>query len=1326
MEQSIGLEEIPLPQLSQGPNKVSDGPLELDNMDPSNPEAEDKEAPAKTVGYFELYRYMNFNDGLCLLLGFIGALIHAISMPVMFIVFGDLTSMFVGGAKFTPCNYTFSTCQNMNIIPANWTELQFDQALLKEYGNAEKKFEEKITIQCYWFSGLAVVTWLTGWMQVTFWMLQANRQKKVIRNEFFKSILRQDVGYYDVNKTGEINVRLGDDIEKIYHGMSDKVSQLVMNLCRTIGSLVIAFVYSWKLTLVIFACTPVMVISTTIMMKINQVYTEKELDAYSKAGGIAEEVISSIRTVAAFGGQRKEVERYEDNLKLARSTGIKKSAFFGLSMGVMMLIMFSMYALAFWYGGTLVFAEELTVGDLLIAFFNALFGAYSLGILGSFMEHIGSAQAAAYKVFEIIDRKPTIDSMSDEGHKPDNFRGEVQFKNVHFTYPSRSDVQVLNGVNLTAEVGKTTALCGQSGSGKSTCIQLIQRFYDPADGTVELNGMDIRTLNVEWMRSQIGVVAQEPVLFSTSIAENIRYGREDVTTEEIIAACKMANAYDFIMKLPNTFETLVGEGGGKMSGGQKQRIAIARAIVRNPKVLLLDEATSALDTESESIVQQALDNASQGRTTIVIAHRLSTIRQADKIIGFHNGHAVESGSHEELMKLENGVYQNLCNMQSSGIVETQKATDKNQVPAAQVEESGGRTDTVEGFSSILEKTFSAKSLTAMMNDPKPNKDDSEKTEEEIENEELQKEFSFGRIMKMNTPELFYIIVGCLAAAVNGGSQPFFSIVFADVLDVFSGSDVEQMRRDILHLSLYFVAIGGAAFVGRTMQSWMFGISGENLTKRLRSLGFKAILRQEMAYFDDQKNSSGALCSRLSSDASAVQGATGVRLGAIIEALIGFSIGLGIAFWYSWALTLLIFAFVPFMMIAGGMEAEMMAGEVKKEQDAGDETGSIATEVTQNIRTVASLTKEKYFHKKYAAAMEGPYKSAITKSIRFGFTFGFSQSMMFFAYAGAFRFGGWLVTDHDLPFKNVFSALMAVIFGAMSAGQATAFVPDYALAQVAASRLFRLFDRTPSIDAYNEDGDKPDKPEGKFSFDNVEFTYPSRPDVMVLKGLNLTVQPGQTVAIVGQSGCGKSTCIQLIQRFYDPDQGAVTLDEKTHTTQLNLNYLRSMMGIVSQEPVLFNCSIADNIRYGDLSREYSMDDVIAAATNANIHDFIMSLPDGYNTSVGAKGALLSGGQKQRVAIARALLRNPKVLLLDEATSALDTESEVVVQTALDKASENRTCIIIAHRLSTIRNADVIFVLENGVVVESGKHAQLIALQGSYYSLINAQLNPPKTS
>eukprot|EP00116_Pleurobrachia_bachei_P004914 sb/3465176/ len=368
-----------------------------------------------------------------------------------------------------------------------------------------------------------------------------------------------------------------------------------------------------------------------------ETYAAKEQTAYAAAGAVAEEVLGAIRTVVSFGGEKHECKRYNKEVVLCKKNGQQGGLFSGVSIGFTMLVMFGTYGLAFWFGAKQCGTAGTSPGDILIAFFNILIGSFAMGHAAPHFQSMAEGRGAAYSVYDTIARKSKIDhEKSDEGKKPDQCKGRIEFRNVDFFYPSRKEVQVMNGFTVTLMPGKTHALVGPSGCGKSTAVGLIERFYDVEKGEIILDGTDIREINLRWLREQIGLVGQEPVLFATTIEENIRYGREDVTHEEIVAACRKAFAHDFIMSLPDKYNSLCGERGSKLSGGQKQRIAIARALVRNPKILLLDEATSALDNESEKIVQKALEVASEGRTTLVIAHRLSTIINADKISAIVN------------------------------------------------------------------------------------------------------------------------------------------------------------------------------------------------------------------------------------------------------------------------------------------------------------------------------------------------------------------------------------------------------------------------------------------------------------------------------------------------------------------------------------------------------------------------------------------------------------------------------------------------------------------------------------------------------------------
>jgi ATP-binding cassette subfamily B (MDR/TAP) protein 1 len=490
--------------------------------------------------------------------------------------------------------------------------------------------------------------------------------------------MKQNIGFFDKLGAGEVTTRITADTNLIQEGISEKVGLTLSAVATFVAAFVIGFISFWKLTLILISTVVALMLCMGTGSKFIVKYSRQNIAAYAQGGSIAEEVISSVRNAIAFGTQDRLAKQYDTHLIRAETFGFKLKSTLGVMVAGMMTILYLNYGLAFWMGSRFLVSGEVQLSKVLIVMMSVMIGAFNLGNVAPNIQAFTTALGAAAKIFSTIDRKSPIDPSSEEGAKYEHVVGTIRLENIKHVYPSRPEVVVMNDVSLTIPAGKTTALVGASGSGKSTIIGLVERFYTPIEGTVYLDGVDISTLNLRWLRQQISLVSQEPTLFGTTIYENIRHGLIGTKWEQegpekqkelIYEAAKMANAHDFITSLPEGYETNVGERGFLLSGGQKQRIAIARAVVSDPKILLLDEATSALDTKSEGVVQAALEVASAGRTTITIAHRLSTIRDAHNIVVMTEGRIIEQGTHDDLLE-KRGAYYNLVTAQAITTVNT--------------------------------------------------------------------------------------------------------------------------------------------------------------------------------------------------------------------------------------------------------------------------------------------------------------------------------------------------------------------------------------------------------------------------------------------------------------------------------------------------------------------------------------------------------------------------------------------------------------------------------------------------------------------------------
>ncbi|KAJ3685941.1 hypothetical protein LUZ61_015105 [Rhynchospora tenuis] len=1205
-----------------------------------------EELEKKKLPLYKLFTFADRFDVAMMVVGAAAAMANGMAQPMMTFIFGDVINAFGG-----------STDQNV-VHRVN-----------------------KASVAC--------------------WTITGERQASRIRELYLKSILRQDIAFFDKEiTTGQVVERMTGDTLLVQDAIGEKVGKFLQLTTTFLGGFIVAFVRGWILALVMLSFIPPNVLAGAAVSRMMSKLSTRTQAKYGEAGNVAEQTISSIRTVASFSGESQAVRIYNQLIHKAYKCYIQEGAATGLGMGSVLMILFCSYGLAVWYGSKLIVIKGYNGGTIINIIMAIMIGSMSLGEATPCITAFAEGQAAAYRMFEAIKRKPDIDALDTTGIVLENMKGDVELKDVYFSYPARPDHMIFNAFSLKVSSGTTVAIVGESGSGKSTVINLVERFYDPQSGQVLIDGVDLRTMKLGWIRSKIGLVSQEPLLFATTIKQNITYGKEDATVEEIKRAIELSNAAKFVDKLPNGIDTMVGERGIQLSGGQKQRISIARAIIKNPKILLLDEATSALDLESERVVKEALNGIMIERTTIIVAHRLSTVRNANTIAVIQQGKLVEQGSHAELIRNTDGPYSQLIHLKAmhqdkyappepEGYIDhpLQEASSRKSahISTSPINSQSPSIFSVGDRSSHSFDTFAmthAQDFPDITNAKEPKVTDRESNA-------AKKNVPMRRLFALNKPEALVLLFGSIAATVHGIIFPMF----------------------ILASITFFVT---------PAEYFLFGVAGGKLIERIRSLTFKTVVQQEISWFDEPQNSSGSICSRLSTDAVNVKRLVGDNLALNVQTLATVISGFLVAITANWKLTLIVLVIIPLVVLQGYFQVKFLKGFSGDAKAMYEEASRVANDAVSGIRTVASYSMEQKVIETYNKKCDKPMKQGIRSGLVGGFGYGLSIMLFYFSYALCFYVGAKLVHNGEATFTEVFRVYYSLILSTTAVVRTTAFGSDTTKAKDSATSIFEILDRKSKIDSSSDKGTVLINFRGEIELQNIAFTYPARPNAPIFRDLSLLIPSGKTVALVGESGSGKSTVIALLERFYEPDSGKILFDG-VEVRSLQVYWLRQQVGLVAQEPVLFNDTIRANIAYGKQGQA-TEEEIVAVAKAANAHQFVSGLPDGYNTIVGERGIQLSGGQKQRVAIARAILKDPKVLLLDEATSALDAESEHVVQEALDRVMVGRTTVVVAHRLSTIKGANIIAVVKNGTVVEKGRHGELLCSRnGAYAALVELNMS-----
>lgn len=1245
---------------------------------------DEKVAPTPAVGFGELFRFADSLDLALMTVGSVGAVVHGCSLPIFLRFFADLVDSF--GSNYDDPD---TMCR-------------------------------EVVKYAFYFLVVGAAIWASSWAEISCWMWTGERQTTKMRIKYLESALSQDICYFDTEvRISDVIFAVNSDAVTVQDAISEKLGNFIHYMGTFASGFIVGFTAVWQLALVTLAVVPLIAVIGGIHQTSLSKLTTKSQDALSQASNIAEQALAQIRTVQSYVGESRALKAYSSALRVVQKIGYKTGLAKGLGLGATYFTVFCCYALLLWYGGLLVRHHHTNGGLAIATMFSVMLGGIALGQSAPSMAAFAKARVSAAKIYRIIDHKPEIERNGDSGTELESITGHVELKNVDFAYPSRPDILILNNFSLNVAAGKTMALVGSSGSGKSTVVSLIERFYDPIAGEVLLDGHDIKTMKLRWVRQQIGLVSQEPALFATTIRENLLLGREDATQVEIEEAARVANAHSFIIKLPDGYDSQVGERGLQLSGGQKQRIAIARAMLKNPAILLLDEATSALDSESEKLVQEALDRFMIGRTTLVIAHRLSTVRKADSVSVLQQGAVSETGTHDELMsKGENGLYAKLIRLQEqaheTAMINSRKSSARPSSarpsissPIITRNSSYGRSPYSRRLSDFSTSDYGL----GLSFEPNHHRMEKLAFRDQAN--------SFWRLAKMNSPEWTYALIGSIGSMICGTISALFAYVLSAVLSIYYAQDYAYMRREIAKYCYLLIGVSSAALLFNTIQHLFWDIVGENLTRRVREKMLTAVLKNEMAWFDQEENASSRIAARLTLDAHNVRSAIGDRISVIVQNCALLLVACGAGFVLEWRLALVLMAVFPVVVAATVLQKMFMTGFSGDLEASHAKATQIAGEAVANVRTVAAFNAESRVTQLFAYNLESPLRRCLWKGQIAGSGFGIAQFLLYASYSIGLWYASYLVKHNISDFSKTIRVFMVLMVSANGAAETLTLAPDFIKGGRAMKSVFEIIDRKTEIEPDDTDAMAvPDKLRGEVELKHVDFSYPTRPDYPVLRDFTIRARAGRMLALVGPSGCGKSSVISLIQRFYEPNSGRVVIDGKD-IRKYNLKALRQAIAVVPQEPCLFSTTIYENIAYG---RESVTDaEVVEAATLANAHKFISALPDGYKTFVGERGVQISGGQRQRIAIARALLKKAQILLLDEATSALDVESERAVQEALDRASSGRTTIVVAHRLATIRGAHTIAVIEEGKVVEQGSHAHLLNhyADGCYARMLQLQ-------
>ncbi|MEO7193658.1 MAG: ABC transporter ATP-binding protein [Pseudonocardiaceae bacterium] len=1148
-----------------------------------------------------------------------------------------------------------------------------------------------------------------------------------LRNAMHDHLQTMDLDNLGRMPTGQLVARASSD-SMLVQGLLNFLPMMSGNVLLMLLSLGVMFALSPVLALVSLIVMPALfVISYRMRWRV----FPATWDGQQREGDVAQivdEDVNGVRVVKAFGQEDRELGRVVEASKSlygARMRAVRLQARYQpLLEAVPSLGQVTILA----FGGWLALRHEITLGTFLaFSTYVAQFVAPARQLAGMLII-AQQARAGVERIFQLLDLPPAIADAPEAVPLPE-LRGEITFTGVHFGHAEGTPV--LRGIELHIAAGERVAIIGPSGGGKSTLAMLVARFHDPDAGAVLVDGHDLRTVTLHSLRRQVGVAFEESFLFSDTVRANIAYGCPDATDQQIEEAARIAQAHDFVERLPRGYDTMVGERGLSLSGGQRQRIALARVILSDPRILILDDATSAIDATVEQAMHDALRGVLANRTTLLIAHRRSTLHLADRIVLLDQGQVVEQGTHDELFA-GSALYRTLISGLERQPATSLRAGGNGRTNAGVNGRPAGRTDSAwtggQGTANTgraPQRTIGPPSIGPGLGGGgggwRANLAPTPELLARVAELPPVRDFPTVDLDRESRPERSFRLAGLLREF----RRPLLvglSLVIVDALAGLAGPILIKVGLDngvsagsqtvLFAASAIFLVVILVDLTDQIGEIFVTGRAAERIMLSLRIRIWAQLQRLSLDYYE--REMAGRIMTRMTTDVDQFESLIENGLLSALVSLVTFA-GVGAALiLINTELGLCALTVVVPLAIATVVFRRTAARLYDLARERIAIVNADFQESLSGVRESQAFTHENETRIQFHRLGRDYLTTRLAAQRLVATYFPFVQFLSAGADAIVLGVGAGMISSGRLTTGALIAFILYIDMFFSPIQQLSQVFDSWQQTRVSVGRIAQLM----RLDTLTPTAERPE-PVGRFRgelvFDGVRFAYPTVTDTKppeALRGITLRIAAGETVAIVGQTGAGKSTVMKLLARFYDPDEGSVRLDGHD-LRRLDLRAFRHQLGYVPQEGFLFTGSIRDNIAYG---RPRSSDaEVEASARAVGAHDFIATLPGGYLHQIAERGRSLSAGQRQLIALARAEHIDPTVLLLDEATSNLDLVSEARVAEAMRRLARNRTTIVIAHRLHTARSADRIVVLDRGRIAEIGSHDHLLSIGGKYASM-----------